>query len=48
MGGYRAERNELLKYIADHRIHNVVFLATDDHQNRINELLYSPTGETGV
>jgi phosphodiesterase/alkaline phosphatase D-like protein len=48
MGGYRAERNELLKYIADHRVHNVVFLATDDHQNRINELLYSPTGQTGV
>ncbi|HET6887412.1 MAG TPA: alkaline phosphatase D family protein [Candidatus Udaeobacter sp.] len=48
MGGYRAERNELLKFIADHRIHNVVFLATDDHQNRINELFYSPTGQTGV
>jgi phosphodiesterase/alkaline phosphatase D-like protein len=37
MGGYRAERNELLKFIADHGVHNVVFLATDDHQNRINE-----------
>jgi phosphodiesterase/alkaline phosphatase D-like protein len=48
MGGYRAERNELLKYIADHRVHNVVFLSTDDHQNRINELLYSPTGQIGV
>jgi len=48
MGGYRAERNELLKYIADHRIRNVVFLATDDHQNRINELLYSPTSQVGV
>lgn len=48
MGGYRAERNELLKFIADNRIHNVVFLATDDHQNRINELLYSSTGDTGV
>ncbi len=48
MGGYRAERNELLKFIADHRVHNVVFLATDDHQNRINELFYSPTGQTGV
>jgi phosphodiesterase/alkaline phosphatase D-like protein len=48
MGGYRAERNELLKYIADHGVHNVVFLATDDHQNRINELLYSPNGQTGV
>ena len=48
MGGYRAERNELLKFIADHGVHNVVFLATDDHQNRINELFYSPTGQTGV
>jgi phosphodiesterase/alkaline phosphatase D-like protein len=48
MGAYRAQRNELLKYIADHRVHNVVFLATDYHQNRINELLYSPTGNTGV
>jgi hypothetical protein len=48
IGGYRAERNALLKFIADHRIINVVFLATDDHQNRINELTYSPTGQTGV
>jgi hypothetical protein len=24
----------------------VVFLATDDHQNRVNELAYSPTGDT--
>src|SRR5262249_34807388 len=47
MGGYRAERNALLKFIADNKILNVVFLATDDHQNRINELLYSPTGQTG-
>src|SRR5262249_28586568 len=46
MGGYRAERNALLKFIADNGITNVVFLATDDHQNRINELTYSPTGET--
>jgi acid phosphatase len=48
MGGYRAERNALLKFIADHQIKNVVFLATDDHQNRVNEILYSPTGQTGV
>ena len=47
MGGYRAERNALLKFIADHKIRNVVFLATDDHQNRINELLYAPSGRTG-
>jgi len=46
MGGYRAERNALLKFIADNHIRNVVFLATDDHQNRINELSYSPTSDT--
>jgi len=43
IGGYRWERNELLKFIADNHIVNVVFFATDDHQNRINELTYSPT-----
>ena len=48
MGGYRAERNDLLKFIADNKIINVVFVATDDHQNRINELAYSPTGQTEV
>jgi phosphodiesterase/alkaline phosphatase D-like protein/arylsulfatase A-like enzyme len=40
IGGYRAERNDLLKFIADNNIKNVVFLSTDDHQNRINELTY--------
>jgi hypothetical protein len=48
VGGYRAERNALLKFIADNHITNVVFLATDDHQNRINEITYSPTGQTEV
>jgi phosphodiesterase/alkaline phosphatase D-like protein len=48
MGGYRAERNALLKFIADNHINNVVFLSTDDHQTRINELDYSPTGQTGL
>jgi len=43
IGGYRAERNALLKFIADNHIVNVVFIATDDHQNRVNELTYSPT-----
>jgi phosphodiesterase/alkaline phosphatase D-like protein len=38
--GYRAERNNLLKYIADNHITNVVFLSTDDHQSRANELGY--------
>jgi len=42
MGGYRAERNALLKFIVDNKITNVVFLATDDHLNRVNELLYVP------
>ena len=46
IGGYRAERNALLKFIADNSITNVVFLATDDHQNRVNEVTYSPTGDT--
>jgi phosphodiesterase/alkaline phosphatase D-like protein len=40
MGGYRAERNELLQFIADNQIDHVVFLTTDDHQVRINELGY--------
>lgn len=48
VGGYRAERNDLLKFIADNGIKNVVFMATDDHQNRINELTYSPSGLTGT
>jgi hypothetical protein len=39
-GGYRAERNELLKFIADNQIDHVVFLTTDDHLVRINELTY--------
>jgi 3-phytase/alkaline phosphatase D len=40
MGGYRVERNALLKFIADNHIDHVVFLSTDDHQLRINELGY--------
>src|SRR5262249_34521251 len=40
MGGYRAERNALLKFIADHHSDQVVFLSTDDHQLRVNELGY--------
>lgn len=48
MGGHRAERNSLLKFIAENHISNVVFLSTDDHQNRINELYYSPSGQTNL
>jgi phosphodiesterase/alkaline phosphatase D-like protein len=42
IGGYRAERNRLLKFIADNRIEHVVFLTTDDHRNRIQPLYYEP------
>ncbi len=42
-GGYRAERNALLKFIADNKIEHVVFMATDDHTTRVNRLRY----ETG-
>jgi len=40
IGGYRAERSKLLKFIADNRIDHVVFLTTDDHHNRVNRLSY--------
>jgi phosphodiesterase/alkaline phosphatase D-like protein/arylsulfatase A-like enzyme len=46
IGGYRAERNDLLNFIADNKINNVVFLSCDDHQNRINEINY--TDKSGV
>lgn len=39
-GGYRAERNELLGFIAGNRITNVVFLTTDDHFVRVTTLQY--------
>jgi phosphodiesterase/alkaline phosphatase D-like protein len=41
-GGYRAERNDLLKFIADNHIDHVVFLTTDDHQMRVTQLVYAP------
>jgi phosphodiesterase/alkaline phosphatase D-like protein len=40
MGGYRYQRNQLLEFIAVHHIDHVVFLSTDDHQVRVNELGY--------
>src|SRR5262249_11229832 len=40
IGGYRAERNRLLQFIADNHIEHVVFLSTDDHLNRIHDLYY--------
>ncbi|HEY9876778.1 MAG TPA: alkaline phosphatase D family protein [Candidatus Obscuribacterales bacterium] len=40
IGGYRAERNEILQFIDENDIDNVIFLTTDDHETRINELTY--------
>jgi len=40
IGGYRAERNALMKFIDDNNIDHVVFFSTDDHQLRVNELGY--------
>ena len=40
LGGYAAERNTLLKFIADNHIDHVVFLTTDDHLTRETQLQY--------
>lgn len=36
--GYGAERSEILNFIRDNNIRNVIFLTTDLHQNRMNEV----------
>ena len=38
--GFAAERNQLLKFIADHGISNVVFVAADVHAGIVNNLTY--------
>lgn len=45
-GNYRWERNEILRFIAEHDIRNVVFLSSDDHEFRVNELVYAPNPDT--
>jgi len=40
IGGYRAERNALMKFIDDNNIDHVVFFSTDDHVLRVNEVGY--------
>jgi len=37
--GYAAERREVLEFIRDHGIQNVIFLSTDDHRNLIIPVL---------
>ena len=44
-GGYRVERDRLLKFIADNSIDNVVFLTTDNHNTMINNLRYRQVPE---
>lgn len=41
--GYAAERTELLTYIVDHKIENVVFVAADVHGTVVNNLTYQTT-----
>jgi phosphodiesterase/alkaline phosphatase D-like protein len=42
-GGYMCERDQVLKFIDDHAINNVVFLTTDNHYTAINNLDYNAT-----
>jgi alkaline phosphatase D len=44
-GGYRVERDRLLKFIDDQAIDNVVFLTTDNHNTMINNLRYRQVPE---
>ena len=44
-GGYRVERDRLLRFIDDQSIDNVVFLTTDNHNTMINNLRYRSTPE---
>lgn len=44
VGGYNFERNDIMKFIVDNGIKNVVFLTTDDHMSRATKLTYQPAG----
>ena len=39
-GGYRSERNDIMKFVAENGIDHVVVLTTDDHEMRTTPLLY--------
>ncbi|MBX7166413.1 MAG: alkaline phosphatase D family protein [Pirellulales bacterium] len=41
--GYEAERTEILKFIDDHDIENVVFISADIHNTVVNDLTYRRT-----
>ena len=44
-GGYNCERNQLLKFIDDNAIENVIFLTTDNHYTVVNNLKYNTVAE---
>ena len=45
--GYAAERTELLRFVADHELTNVVFVAADIHGTLINNLTYQEGPDGG-
>lgn len=49
-GGYRAERNDIMRFIVDNHLDHVIFLTTDDHEIRTTQLQYEPdpVGHPGV
>ena len=46
--GYGKERTELLKFIEENGIQNVVFVAADVHTTYVNNLTYQELGATGI
>jgi len=44
-GGYRCERNRLLRFIDENAIDNVVFLTTDNHYTAVNNLFYETVAD---
>jgi hypothetical protein len=45
--GYAAERAELIRFIRDNALTNVVFLSTDDHRNLIHDVFVDRLTEPG-
>ncbi len=46
--GYAKERNEILKFIKDNNIENVVFITADIHGTVVNNLAYQQLTATGI
>jgi phosphodiesterase/alkaline phosphatase D-like protein len=43
--GYAAERAEIIRFIGDHHLQNVVFLSTDDHRNLVHQVFVDRLAE---